>query len=122
MGDELYTTTMVPTCNPLPRTITIFTLTPSFPPCFCSQARFGGILSEAIRDTHTQLTATKARLEAVSLDGASKDVIDGVTFIQVGPSEQLETSNSQIIFKHSNHTFIQVGRQSGGEEREKRIA
>lgn len=119
MDDELLpTATMVPTCNPSPRTTTSFT--PSFPPFFCLQARFGGILSEAIRDTHTQLTAAKARLEAVSLDGASKDVIDGVTFIQVGTLKKFNTNT------HTSHGYgcnrIQPGRQAvSREEREEGI-
>jgi dynein heavy chain 1, cytosolic len=46
------------------------------------QGRFGGILADVIRETNGKLSAAKSRLEAVTLEGPSKDVIVGVTFIQ----------------------------------------
>lgn len=54
------------------------------------QSRFGGILADSMKETHAKLSSAKSRLEGVSLEGASKDVIVGVTFIQEMRLQQQE--------------------------------
>lgn len=46
-----------------------------------SQQRFGAILLEEIRSTHTDILTAKTRLEATYLEGATKDVISAVEYI-----------------------------------------
>jgi dynein heavy chain 1 len=45
------------------------------------QARFGNILLDVIKSTHTDLVTCKTRLESIYLEGLTKDVIMGVEFI-----------------------------------------
>lgn len=46
-----------------------------------SQLRFGAILLEEIKSTHTDILSSKTRLETTYLEGATKDVIAAVEFI-----------------------------------------
>ncbi|CAM9242548.1 unnamed protein product, partial [Chrysoparadoxa australica] len=46
------------------------------------QGRFGSLLSDSIHREQQMLTEAKAKLESVSLDGSTNDVIRGVTYIQ----------------------------------------
>lgn len=77
-----------------------------------SQQRFGAILSEEIRALYSELSTCKSKLEAIYLEGPTKDVISGVEYILKTKStitakkEQVELlENSEKVLQRQRFQF-----------------